>query len=183
VAQSAAAAGGAANEVVIVEGTAGHEGRIIGRGGGTIRDLQDRYGVRIQLKREHGVTEVVGPGAQGAAAAIREIISQVAVMGAPPGADRAAAGPVVGGAKETIPCAGAESRIIGKGGNNIRSLRERTGASIRVLNDSQTCVIEGTPEQVAAAAAVVREHIQQYTCTRSASVRVHVQDCTCRLEN
>jgi len=89
----------------------------------------------------------------------------------------------IGGAKETIPCAGAESRIIGKGGNNIRSLRERTGASIRVFKDSQTCVIEGAPEQVAAAAAVVREHIQQYTCTRSASVRVHVQDCTCRLEN
>ena len=136
-AQSAAAAGGGANDVVIVEGTAGHEGMIIGHGGGTIRDLQDRFGVCIQLKRGHGVTEVIGPGAQGAAAAIREIISQVAVMGAPPGADRAAAGSVVGVARETIPCAGAESRLIGKGGNNIRSLRERTGASIRVLNDSQ----------------------------------------------
>ena len=125
--------------------------------------------MRIQLKREHGVTEVVGPGAQGAAAAIREIISQVAVMGAPPGADRAAAGSVVGVARETIPCAGAESRLIGKGGNNIRSLRERTGASIRVLNDSQgVCVIEGAPEQVAAAAALVREHIQEYFRNRSA---------------
>ena len=73
--------GGGGGGLVIVEGTAGHEGRIIGRGGAMIRELQDRHGVRIQIKRPEGVTEVSGAGADAAAAEIRKIIADAQAGG------------------------------------------------------------------------------------------------------
>jgi hypothetical protein len=53
---------------------------------------------------------------------------------------------------QMIPCAGVESRIIGKGGQNIRILEAKTGARVRVLTGQKECELTGTPEQVAAAA-------------------------------
>ncbi|OUS43695.1 hypothetical protein BE221DRAFT_83045, partial [Ostreococcus tauri] len=40
--------------------TQGNEGRIIGRGGSKIRELQDRFRVRITMNRPAGLAEVVG---------------------------------------------------------------------------------------------------------------------------
>ena len=41
--------------------TQGQEGRIIGRGGETIRELQQRTGCRVQIDRNAGVVNITGP--------------------------------------------------------------------------------------------------------------------------
>ena len=113
--------GGGGGGLVIVEGTAGHEGRIIGRGGAMIRELQDRHRVRIQIKRPEGVTEVSGAGADAAAAEIRKIIADAQAGGGGGGGGPTQAPTDPNAVSETIMCDGVESRIIGKGGQNIRA--------------------------------------------------------------
>ena len=121
---------GAPGAPVVVEGTGGHEGRIIGRGGANIKDMQARYQVNIQIKRPEGVTEVTGVGAEACANEIRKIIEDAKALAGGGGAPTNAA-PVTdpNAVTETIMCDGVEGRIIGKGGQNIRALMERTGAS------------------------------------------------------
>ena len=76
--------------------------------------------------------------------------------------------PAGGGASRIIPCAGVESRIIGKGGQNIRALRERTGAQIKVRNETRDAEITGHPQAVEAAAAAIEEIIHNFNTTGSA---------------
>jgi len=58
-----------------------------------------------------------------------------------------------------IPCAGAEAHLIGKGGSNIRALEAKTGAHVRILNDTHQCEISGTPTQVKEAEELVKAHL------------------------
>jgi far upstream element-binding protein len=133
---------GAPGAPVVVEGTGGHEGRIIGRGGANIKDMQARYQVNIQIKRPEGVTEVTGVGAEACANEIRKIIEDAKALAGGGGAPNAAA-PVTdpNAVTETIMCDGVEGRIIGKGGQNIRALMERTGARVKVYSDRHICEI------------------------------------------
>ena len=160
--------GGGGGGLVIVEGTAGHEGRIIGRGGAMIRELQDRHGVRIQIKRPEGVTEVSGAGADAAAAEIRKIIADAQTGGGGGGGGPTQPPTDPNAVSETIMCDGVESRIIGKGGQNIRALMHRTGAHVRVISEVHQCIITGAPHTVAAAAAEVRDIIANFRATGSA---------------
>ena len=61
-----------------------------------------------------------------------------------------------------------ESRIIGKGGQNIRALRERSGAQIKVRNETRDAEITGHPQAVEAAAAAIEEIIHNSNTTGSA---------------
>ena len=143
---------GAPGAPVVVEGTGGHEGRIIGRGGANIKDMQARYQVNIQIKRPEGVTEVTGVGAEACANEIRRIIEDAKALAGGGGAPNAAAVVDPNAVTETIMCDGVEGRIIGTGGQNIRALMERTGARVKVYSDRHICEISGAPHAVAAAA-------------------------------
>ena len=161
--------GGAPSDgpLVVVTGTGGHEGRIIGRGGAMIRELQDRHQVRIQIKRPEGCTEVTGAGAEACAAEIRQIMANAGAAGAGGGGAPPQQPSDPSHVTETIMCDGVESRIIGKGGQNIRALMHRTGAQVRVISAEHKCIITGTPQCVAAAAADVNGQIQQFHLTGS----------------
>jgi far upstream element-binding protein len=154
---------GAPGAPVVVEGTGGHEGRIIGRGGANIKDMQARYQVNIQIKRPEGVTEVTGVGAEACANEIRKIIEDAKALAGGGGAPNAAA-PVTdpNAVTETIMCDGVEGRIIGKGGQNIRALMERTGARVKVFSDRHICEISGAPHAVAAAAELVNAQVADF---------------------
>ena len=134
--------------------------------------MQDQYQVRIQVKKDQGITELSGAGAEQCAAEIRSIMDAANaalaaggsgyVVGDAPGQATA------GGASRIIPCAGVESRIIGKGGQNIRALRERSGAQIKVRNETRDVEITGHPQAVEAAAAAIEEIIHNFNTTGSA---------------
>ena len=59
-------------------------------------------------------------------------------------------------------CDGVEGRIIGKGGQNIRALMERTGARVKVFSDRHICEISGAPQAVAAAAELVNAQVADF---------------------
>ena len=167
------APGGVEGPAPITLQTAGHEGRIIGRGGQNIMRMQDQYQVRIQVKKDQGITEVSGAGAEQCAAEIRSIMDAANAALAAGGSgyvvgDAPGQAPAGGGASRIIPCAGVESRIIGKGGQNIRALRERTGAQIKVRNETRDVEITGHPQAVEAAAAAIEEIIHNFNTTGSA---------------
>ena len=153
---------GAPGAPVVVEGTGGHEGRIIGRGGANIKDMQARYQVNIQIKRPEGVTEVTGVGAEACANEIRRIIEDAKALAGGGGAPNAAAVVDPNAVTETIMCDGVEGRIIGKGGQNIRALMERTGARVKVYSDRHICEISGAPHAVAAAAELVNAQVADF---------------------
>ena len=155
---------GAPGAPVVVEGTGGHEGRIIGRGGAMIKDMQARHAVNIQIKRPEGVTEITGAGAEACAAEIRGIIRDAAAQGpgGAPGGGAPAGSLEPGAVTETIMCEGVEGRIIGKGGQNIRALMERTGARVKVYSDRHICEISGAPPAVAAAAELVNAQVADF---------------------
>ena len=167
------APGGVEGPAPITLQTAGHEGRIIGRGGQNIMRMQDQYQVRIQVKKDQGITEVSGAGAEQCAAEIRSIMDAANAALAAGGSgyvvgDAPGQAPAGGGASRIIPCAGVESRIIGKGGQNIRALRERSGAQIKVRNETRDVEITGHPQAVEAAAAAIEEIIHNFNTTGSA---------------
>jgi len=55
---------------------AGYEGRIIGKGGSVIREIQERTGAHIQIFKDVGICDVSGTGAQAAAEEIRRICAE-----------------------------------------------------------------------------------------------------------
>jgi polyribonucleotide nucleotidyltransferase len=69
--------------------------------------------------------------------------------------------------EETIPCAGFEGRIIGKGGATINKLHAETGAKITMGTGSGVgsamgkCVVSGSTAQVAAAVAAIRRVMEE----------------------
>ena len=129
-----------------------------------IKDMQARHAVNIQIKRPEGVTEITGAGAEACAAEIRGIIRDAAAQGpgGAPGGGAPAGSLEPGAVTETIMCDGVEGRIIGKGGQNIRALMERTGARVKVYSDRHICEISGAPPAVAAAAELVNAQVADF---------------------
>jgi rRNA processing protein Krr1/Pno1 len=62
----------------ITVNVAGCEGRIIGKGGAIIRELQERFNVRIQIHKDQGTCEVAGVGAEAGAAEVRRMVEEAA---------------------------------------------------------------------------------------------------------
>ena len=135
----------------------GHEGRLIGKGGATIVRLRRETGARIEIAKGSGSCVVSGSAEQVAAgaAAVRRIIADGDGRGLGPGRMHQPEH------EETIPCAGLEGRIIGKGGATINKLHADTGARINIDKGSGECVVSGTVAQVMAAVAAVRRVMEE----------------------
>ena len=162
--------------------TQGNEGRIIGRGGSKIRELQDRFRVRITMNRPAGLAEVIGMLANVndccdeitrivADGNVREELER-AGQPVPTGSFSSYGGqPMRGGAvgvggggpwsgyNERVPCEGQEGRIIGRGGENIRLVESQTGTRVRMNRQENVAEVYGTPQQCAEAVRMIQEYI------------------------
>ena len=146
---------------------AGYEGRIIGKGGETIRRLQEESGARISIDRGAGECVVSGTTEQVilGSAAVKKVIAEAGERGGGGGGGGGGgrfvppSGPFE--AEESIACDGSEGRVIGKGGETIRRLQEETGCRIDIEKGSGTCVVKGTAAAVRLGVAAVRRQIEE----------------------
>lgn len=161
------------------------EGKIIGRQGSVINELQTIHGVKLQVEKGRGILLMLGT--PDAIARCKADIDAICV-------DDRAGGPVLGqgvpGWLNEVVHIGAqnEGRVIGSGGSVIRDLEARTGCSVKVQKGEGTCTIGGVdPEKVAAAKAEVQRiceasgnpvgggggpagYYKQHECTETVSV-------------
>ena len=116
------------------------EGKIIGRAGSKINELQQTHGVRLQVEKGAGRLLMLG-----APDAIARCVADVEALCR----DDQTEGWIV----ETVQVGERnEGRVIGAGGCVIRDLEARTGCSVRVQKGEGTCTIGGTDQQEVAAA-------------------------------
>ncbi|XP_076462155.1 far upstream element-binding protein 1-like isoform X2 [Babylonia areolata] len=127
---------------------AGECGKIIGRGGSKIRELQEQTGCKIAVSRDdegNGTRRVELTGSDDAVDLAMDIINQIMESGDDRGGRRqtygggsygAGAGAGGGGSKDIIQVdTSFVGRIIGKGGSRIRELQDETGCRINVSRD------------------------------------------------
>jgi far upstream element-binding protein len=159
-----------------------NEGRIIGKGGTKIRELQAKYEVVMHMNRENGCVEIMGDRANvlECEAEVVRIIEdgnvrnmerekQLQQQGRQRGGggggrggrgdEKRGGGGGAGGSyrREEIPCSGMEGRIIGKGGENIRRLEADSGARVRINRERLVVEISGEPGCVETAVRLVQE--------------------------
>jgi len=157
-----------------------NEGRIIGKGGKMIRELQAKYEVVMHMNRENGCVEIMGDRANvlECEAEVVRIIEDGNVRNMErekqlqqQGRQRGGGGGGHGGRgdekrgggaggnyrREEIPCSGMEGRIIGKGGETIRRLEADSGARVRINRERLVVEISGEPGCVETAVRLVQE--------------------------
>ena len=156
----------------------GNEGRIIGKRGQKIRELQAKYGVVMQMNREKVTVEIMGDRDK-----VRECEAEVVKIiedgnvrnmekeqrqqqqhhqqrgggGGGGGGGRREENRGTNHQKEEIPCSGMEGRIIGRGGETIHRLEAESGARVRINRDRLVCEISGEPGRVQTAVRMVHE--------------------------
>ena len=175
------ARGAGANDVAEITETipcAGYEGRIVGKGGSVVTQIQRETGARVRVDRARGECVVAGSAEQVVLAGIA-VGDAMRAGGAPPPASGAGRDGALGACSETIACAGFEGRIIGRGGETIRRLRSESGARVDVDAASGACAVSGSAEAVASASAAIRALIENgdgRDGANAAKVRVKRED-------
>ena len=146
--------GGGANNVEIpVPVPQEMVGRVIGRGGETIRRLQEESGARIQVERD--LNRVLIKGDPEKAQRAKELVLDIVNNPNPGGASKPDY------VKHVMPAGGCEGKIIGKGGESIRDLCMRTGAKIQIDKESASVTIQGKQAQVDEAIKLVQAIIDE----------------------
>ena len=128
-------------------------GKIIGRGGDTIRRLQEESGARMQVDRPNSGVLITGDasGCEVARTLLQEVLDAQ---------DDRGGGPSSSIISIEIDAQGQEGRIIGKGGENIRSLSQQTGAKLQIIKETGMLKISGTQDVIDEAVRVVNEFIE-----------------------
>ncbi|KAL7487015.1 hypothetical protein ACHAW6_015860 [Cyclotella cf. meneghiniana] len=117
-------------------------GAVYGKGGETLRSIQDRTGVQIDVVRGPTHATVSVMGTQEASDRARRML-QRAIDG------EVEVGP--GEVAEEIVLGSATAAVIGRGGSNVTDMEKRHGVKINVRSDEQVARVVGRPEKVAAA--------------------------------
>ncbi|KAL3797530.1 hypothetical protein HJC23_009894 [Cyclotella cryptica] len=125
---------------MIIENT--KVGAVYGKGGETLRSIQDRTGVQIDVVRGPTHATVSVMGTQEASDRARRML-QRAIDG------EVELGP--GEVAEEIVLGSATAAVIGRGGSNVTDMEKRHGVKINVRSDEQVARVVGRPEKVAAA--------------------------------
>ena len=117
-------------------------GRLIGKGGDTIKDLQRRSGARIQIDQNYPEGQPRLVTVEGAAQCVRAGVELVrSLIGNSPAVGNGAPGRLA-----TFECPkGLVGRVIGKGGETINELQRRSGARIQIeqrVAEGEPCVVE-----------------------------------------
>lgn len=145
-------------------------GRIIGKGGSTIKDIRDRTGTKIDAKDIDGdrcVFKITGsPRGVREAKSIIQDIADKDKGNDRGGGDRDRSRDRGGAGKETVvldfpqSCAG---RIIGSGGATIKSVRNDTGAFVKVEKGEERCEVHitGTPDEIDRAKELVHKYAEE----------------------
>lgn len=154
---------GEASETVMCPHT--FVGKVIGKGGETIRDLQGRSGARIQIDHtgEEGKPRTVTiSGSATAVATAKQMVEAVIAQGQDP----ATAGITATEAQESVDCPpGIVGRVIGRGGETIRALQAASGAHISIDQNfpegaNRKVHIQGNKEAVERGFKMVTELIE-----------------------
>jgi predicted PilT family ATPase len=142
--------------VAIPEGV--NAGMIIGKGGETIRQLQQDSGARLQVEKDSGVVIIHGTLEQGelAEAALNALFNDLLEShgGGGGGGGGYNNGDDADWEVRSIEV-GAENvgKVIGRGGSTIRTLSEESGAKVSIDRDIGEVTIEGTLDAVDGAVA------------------------------
>ena len=117
-------------------------GRLIGKGGDTIKDLQRRSGARIQIDQNYPEGQPRLVTVEGAAQCVRAGVELVrSLIGNSPAVGNGAPGRLA-----TFECPkGLVGRVIGKVGETINELQRRSGARIQIeqrVAEGEPCVVE-----------------------------------------
>ncbi|KAL2192518.1 hypothetical protein P885DRAFT_47484 [Corynascus similis CBS 632.67] len=153
-------------------------GLIIGRGGETIRDLQERSGCHINIvgenKSVNGLRPVNLIGSPAAARHAKELILEIVDSdsrnGSNPAAARGGRNDHFGGGQDKVNDSiyvpsDAVGMIIGKGGETIREMQNMTGCKINVSQSSGPGEVEreiglvGTREAIAQAKRAIEDKV------------------------
>ena len=148
-------------------------GLIIGRGGEQITRLQAETGCKIQMAQDSaGMAErqcTISGSPANIAVAKQAIEKIIANEGNGPPRGPPGGMPPPGGSLFEIPIPGHKvGLIIGKGGENIKMLQERSGAKIIIVQESAEQTYEkplritGTPEAVEQAKQLVTDMLNQH---------------------
>jgi far upstream element-binding protein len=163
--------GGGAETTDTVECPQGLVGKVIGRGGETIKDLQARSGCRIQINQalpEGQPRLITITGTPDAVPIAFQLVKEVmdsapgSAMGGGAGAHSGASG-AMGGASQVVDCdPGLVGRVIGRGGETIRDLQARSGARVQIdqnfpAGQPRKITITGTPETVQLAVRLLND--------------------------
>lgn len=138
----------------LVECPASAIGAVIGKGGETIRSIQEDSGARVNVERDPPSVRL-----SGAKDAVKKARQQVeAIIAKESKAKELPKGHVV----ETVDLPKfAIGSIIGKGGASIAALQESTGARVDIQRESDSAKVSGSKESVAKAIASIKETVQK----------------------
>lgn len=174
--------GEASSQIMVPDKTVG---LIIGRGGETIKDLQERSGCHVNIvgenKSQNGLRPVNLIGSPEATAKAKQLILEIVESDsrglgstAQPGRDRgfqdpytAQSGAVGGGSVDKTIHVPSEAvgMIIGKGGETIKDMQRTTGCKINVNQPQRPDVtrqidLSGTPSAMAEAERIIWEKVE-----------------------
>ena len=134
-------------------------GRVIGRKGSNVRQVEESTSTRIRFKDSAQGTDgkiVVIAGRHEAVTRARAAVEAAVEAQMKPSGSNAVS--------LSIPSS-AVGKIIGRQGSNIRNLQRETGAQIEIdsgrAGDERTCTITGTEEQVQKAQELLKEVISR----------------------
>ncbi|XP_026181634.1 far upstream element-binding protein 2-like isoform X1 [Mastacembelus armatus] len=169
-------------------------GVVIGRNGEMIKKIQNDAGVRIQFKQDDGtgpdkIAHISGPPdrCEHAAQIINDLLQSIRVreegQGGPPGppgipagsrgrgAGQGSWGPPGGEMTFSIP-AHKCGLVIGRGGENVKSINQQTGAFVEICRQPppngdpnfKLFIIRGSPQQIDHAKQLIEEKIEGPLC-------------------
>ncbi|KAL7538064.1 hypothetical protein ACHAXR_009681 [Thalassiosira sp. AJA248-18] len=121
-------------------------GAVYGKGGETLRSIQDRTGTQIDVSRgpTHATVSVMGTvEASGRARNMLQRAIDGEVELAP------------GEVAEEVECGSATAAVIGRGGSNVAELEKTHGVKINVRSELQKARVVGKPDKVAAAVKAI----------------------------
>ena len=140
----------------------GFVGRVIGKGGETIKGLQAQSGAHITVDQNfpEGAPRVIGiSGPPGCVAIAKRLVEEL-LRG---GGARLGGGVGPGQAQQSVRCPKEMvGRVIGRGGEAVKGLQATTGARIQIDQSASPCVvtITGNPRCVDAAARAVADVVR-----------------------
>ncbi|XP_032417996.1 far upstream element-binding protein 2 [Xiphophorus hellerii] len=169
-------------------------GVVIGRSGEMIKKIQSDAGVKIQFKPDDGtgpdkIAHIMGPPdqCQHAASIITELLQSIRArdeggQGGPPGPGMSSGGRSRGGGQGNWGPSGGEvtfsipahkcGLVIGRGGENIKSINQQTGAFVEISRQMppngdpnyKLFIIRGSPQEIDHAKQLIEEKIEGPLC-------------------
>ena len=139
-----------------VECSIGAIGAVIGKGGETIRSIQESSGARLKVERSPPCVELVG--SKETVAKARKLVEEILA--------KESSGPALekGHIQQSVPLPKfAIGSIIGKGGSAIQRLQDDSGARVDIQRDSDSARVSGPKEAVAKAVESIEKVVEEQT--------------------